>query len=150
MSSASTRRASISSNASDNVATFAANDVKPGVDPLIVGLRARSRRAAADMYRRFAPSMRALAQKRVPQADVDDVVQDAMLVALTSPETAVPNDVAALEEWLHALVRRVALSRRPRGAREIVVDAVACLEDGRIDDDLPLHASDRVDTEVPQ
>jgi DNA-directed RNA polymerase specialized sigma24 family protein len=112
-----------------------ANDVEPRVDDLIVQLRARSRRAAAEMVERFTPSMRRVARSRACAADAEDIVQEAMLIALTA--TKLPDSVEGLGRWLHGVVYRLANTRNGRRAGEDLVDAVACLEDATYDFDPP-------------
>ena len=135
---------SVSDVTKNNVVTLAANDVTNAIDPLIAGLRARSRRAASELHRRFARSMLSVAKQRV-QSDAEDIVQDAFIIALESPAESFPRDVAALETWLHGIVHRVVKTRRVCRAREVLVDAVTLLDDPRVDHDAPLHASDRAE-----
>lgn len=111
------------------------NDVEPAVDPLIAQLRARSRRAAAEMYKRFAPSMLEIARSRTRAADAEDVVQEAMLIALTVKK--LPDSVEGLGRWLLGVVYRLTDARNAIRAREDLVDAVACLEDPACETDPP-------------
>ncbi len=116
-----------------------ANDVAPPpADELIIKLRARSRSAASEMYRRFAPGMLAVARKRMSAADADDIVQQAMLVVLTS--TKIPDTVDGLRRWLHGVVYRLIDTRKSHRAGEVLVDADACILDPRCDFD-PLDAA---------
>ena len=113
-------------NASTNVPNVSHLTLVPQ-DPLIEALRSRSRRAASELHRRFAPSMLAMAKKRVPRDDADDIVQDAFLMALRAP--SYPETLADLERWLHGLLFRAIDARRRTTARENLVDAVQCLLD---------------------
>lgn len=118
--------------------TPANDDAPPPADDLIIKLRAHSRSAASEMYRRFAPSMLRVARKRTSAADAEDIVQQAMLIVLTANK--VPDTVDGLRRWLHGVVYRLVGTNKSHRAGEVLVDADLCILDPRCDFD-PLDAA---------
>ncbi|NAZ88420.1 RNA polymerase sigma factor [Kineococcus indalonis] len=107
-------------------------DARAGEDPraaddaeLARALADGDERALAEAFRRFAPLVQALALRRLPEADAQDVVQAVFVAAWRSRGTYDP-DRSALPAWLVGITRhRIAdhLRARHRDA-EVSTDAV--------------------------
>jgi DNA-directed RNA polymerase specialized sigma24 family protein len=99
-------------------------------DPLLQGLRSRKRSAAAELYRRFQPMLLDVATKRAGASDAEDIVQDAMLVALTAK--SYPDTIAALASWLTRLVLRGTRDRRNALMETDLRDSDVCISDAAV------------------
>jgi DNA-directed RNA polymerase specialized sigma24 family protein len=102
-------------------------------DPLLQGLRSRKRSAAAELYRRFRPMLLEVATKRAGESDAEDIVEDAMLIALTAlTAKSYPDTIVLLESWLERLVLRGTRDRRNALIETDLRDSDECISDGQV------------------
>lgn len=67
-------------------------------------------------------ALRALARRRVPEADVEDVVQTVLIEAATSPHR--PSDPTQARKWLYGILRHKIADYHRRPQREELVESV--------------------------
>ena len=97
-------------------------------DALVSTIRAGSRPAVGELYKRHAPKLRAALRKaRVRSDDADDIVQTVFGVLLNDPQfTPAPGRVGG---WLQGIARRLAGRRRRELVQEAPTDADAMIAD---------------------
>ena len=83
---------------------------------LVAAWQAGDQAALAELYRRFAPALRTLCSRRLPDgADVDDVVHEAFLRAQRAVGSLDP--AAPIWPWLATIARRLCTDERRRHER---------------------------------
>ena len=101
-------------------------------ESLVALLPAHTSVVVGEMYRRFAPKLRAAAAHRVGDADADDVVQNVFTIVLT--EARFRPAPGRLLPWLAGIAKRVADRRRAEVYRETPVAADEALCDRWIEE----------------
>jgi len=122
--------------------TITASSLRTETDESLVALLpTHTSLVVGEMYRRFAPKLRAAAARRVGESDADDVVQNVFVVALT--EARFRPAAGRLLPWLAGIAKRVADRRRAEAYRETPVAADEALCDAWIEEiDGPLLEED--------
>ena len=123
-------------------ATITATSLRAETDESLVALLPiHTSLVVGEMYRRFAPKLRAAAARRVGESDADDVVQNVFTVVLT--EARFRPAPGRILPWLAGIAKRVADRRRAEAYRETPVAADEALCDPWIEEiDGPLREDD--------
>jgi DNA-directed RNA polymerase specialized sigma24 family protein len=114
-------------------ATITAASLRAETDESLVALLpTHTSLVVGEMYRRFAPKLRAAAAHRVGEGDADDVVQNVFTVVLA--EARFRPAPGRLLPWLAGIAKRVADRRRAEVYRETPVAADEALCDRWIEE----------------
>ncbi|MGO9715125.1 MAG: sigma factor [Polyangiaceae bacterium] len=113
--------------------TVSSTSLRSATDETLVALLpTHTSLVVGEMYRRFAPKLRAAAVRRVGESDADDVVQNVFVVVLS--EARFRPAPGSLLPWLAGIAKRVADGRRAEVHRETPVPADQALCDPWIEE----------------